>query len=345
MGHERDGRWHLRKKEKKKQSRKKQRGKASGSGAEAWTTLPSADYCHSWGNLWVWGEPVGILSFFNKAWIELAHSLSLAWEMLHHKQPADNWSHACGYYHTCTFLFWIFLPRIVWDFLFASTFRQSFTHAHPHMHTHTQAPAQQSSGARLLWLKIRGGIINHKSLPLVKSGLSWCERSAVPAEQRQALAGWRARGACRGFPRHPEAYQSCGRWMDGRTMIRTRLWLRKGPPGRIFHWWRIPPFFSPPYSEMRNSWRDGGRIVQTTSVLCKLLLRRKTGFLPQHLGWQSYGAWWYKWPWAVMRVKKNASCSKLEGRIMYLDLEIQLLSIIKSRLNHWKSDEEPPITF
>lgn len=213
------------------------------------------------------------------------------------------------------------------------------------MHTHTQALAQQSSGARLLWLKIRGGIINHKSLPLVKSGLSWCERSAVPAEQRQALAGWRARGACRGFPRHPEAYQSCGRWMDGRTMIRTRLWLRKGPPGRIFHWWRIPPFFSPPYSEMRNSWRDGGRIVQTTSVLCKLVLRRKTGFLPQHLGWQSYGAWWYKWPWAVMRVKKNASCSKLEGRIMYLDLEIQLLSIIKSRLNHWKSDEEPPITF
>lgn len=35
-----------------------------------------------------------------------------------------------------------------------------------------------------------------------------------------------------------------------------------------------------------------------------------------------------------MRVKKNASCSKLEGRIMYLDLEIQLLSIIKSGLNH-----------
>lgn len=105
-----------------------------------------------------------------------------------------------------------------------------------HTCTPTHSTAQQSSGARLLWLKIRGGIINHKSLPLVKSGLSWCERSAVPAEQRQALAGWRARGACRGFPRHPEAYQSCGRWMDGRTMIRTRLWLRKGPPGRIFHW-------------------------------------------------------------------------------------------------------------
>lgn len=78
------------------------------------------------------------------------------------------------------------------------------------MHTHTQAFAQRLSQTRLLWLKIRGGIINHKRLPLVKSSLSWCEQSAMPAEQRQALAGWRAWGACRGFSLHPEAYQSHG---------------------------------------------------------------------------------------------------------------------------------------
>lgn len=99
--------------------------------------------------------------------------------------------------------------------LYEISYSLSHSDGRSHMHSHTQALAQQSSGARLLWLKIRGGIINHTSLPLVKSGLSWCERSAVPAEQRQALAGWRARGACRGFPPHPEAYQSCGRWMDG----------------------------------------------------------------------------------------------------------------------------------
>lgn len=259
--------------------------------------------------------------------------------MLHHKQRADNWSHACGYYHTCTFLFWIFLPRIVWDFLFTVTFRQSFTHAHPHTGTRTAVERGQIAVAEDTWW-------NHQSQEppsgQIRFVLVWAECSASWAKTGPRwLAG--ARGML-GLSTTSGGI-SILRQMDGRTMIRTRLWLRKGPPGRIFHWWRIPPFFSPPYSEMRNSWRDGGRIVQTTSVLCKLVLRRKTGFLPQHLGWQSYGAWWYKWPWAVMRVKKNASCSKLEGRIMYLDLEIQLLSIIKSRLNHWKSDEEPPITF
>lgn len=62
MGDEHDGRWHLRRK-KKKVVEEEAVWKASGLGAEAWTALLNADYRHNWGNLWVWGEPVGILSF------------------------------------------------------------------------------------------------------------------------------------------------------------------------------------------------------------------------------------------------------------------------------------------
>lgn len=70
--------------------------KASGLCAEAWTRLLSADYCHSWENLWVWvGNPLAFSAFFNKAWIEWARSLSLAREMLDHKQQANNWSCYC----------------------------------------------------------------------------------------------------------------------------------------------------------------------------------------------------------------------------------------------------------
>lgn len=202
---------------KKKQSRKKRRGKASGSGAEAWTTLPSADYCHSWGNLWVWGEPVGILSFFNKAWIELAHSLSLAWEMLHHKQRADNWSHACGYYHTCTFLFWIFLPRIVWDFLFAVTSRQSFTHAHPHTAQHSSRAGPDCCGWRYVVESsiTRASLWSNQVCPGV-SGVQ-CQLS----KDRPSLAGGREghAGAFHDIRRHINP--AADGWMDGR-------WLGRG---------------------------------------------------------------------------------------------------------------------
>lgn len=154
--------------------------------------------------------------------------------MLNHKQQADNWScYSCAYDLATVDSAPAYLPIQGILVLNIHThngiiFFYSFSHSDscPHMRTHTQAFTQQSSQARLLWLKIRGGIINHKSLPLVKSSLSWCEQSAMPAEQRQVLSGWWARGAGWGLSRHPEAYQS-RLLMDGRTMIRTRLWLRK----------------------------------------------------------------------------------------------------------------------
>lgn len=162
----------------------------------------------------------------------------------------------------------------------------SHSDSRSHMHTHTQALAQQSSGARLLWLKIRGGIINHKSLPLVKSGLSWCERSAVPAEQRQALAGWRARGACRGFPRHPEAYQSCGRWMDGRTMIRTRLWLRIRPTGT--HLPLVTDSSLLQSTLQRNEKQLEGWRAHCSNHICSLQTRpQKEDWLPASTSWMA----------------------------------------------------------
>lgn len=100
----------------------------------------------------------------------------------------------------------------------------SFTHLNIHhtlTHTHPETVQEQWCQARLLWLKIHGGIINHQSLPLVKSSLSWCEQNTVPAEQRWALAGWQI---CGGMP---GLFMTSGStsilWqMDERTMIRTR---------------------------------------------------------------------------------------------------------------------------
>lgn len=67
--------------------------KASGSSAEARTTLLSADYCLSWGNLRVWGGTlVAFSACFNKARTEWDRSLSLALEMLGHKQQEKDWS-------------------------------------------------------------------------------------------------------------------------------------------------------------------------------------------------------------------------------------------------------------
>lgn len=142
-----------------------------------------------------------------------------------------------------------------------------------HMHAHTQAFAQQWGQARLLWMKILGGIINHKRLPPVESGLSWCEQSAMPAEQRRALAGWRAWGACRGFSLHPEAYQSSG-W----TMIRTRLWLRKAKwdtasTGDGFLCSSVHPA-----AKWETAGEMGSALFKLASFLRKLHLWRKLAF-------------------------------------------------------------------
>lgn len=224
MGHERDGRWHLRKKEKRSS-----RGRSSvekllaqaprhGRHFAALITATAEETCGCEGN------PLAFWASFNKAWIELVHSLSLAWEMLHHKQRGDNWSHACGYYHTCTILFWTFLPRIVWDFLFTVTFRRSFTHALPHTGTRTAVERGQIAVAEDTWW-------NHQSHEppsgQIRFVLVWAECSASWAK-----TGPRWLAGARGMPglSTTSGGISILRQMDGRMMIRTRLWLCKA------HW-------------------------------------------------------------------------------------------------------------
>lgn len=97
-------------------------------------------------------------------------------------------------------------------------------HTHPHTSfmlslTHTAV----GGSARLLWPKIRGAIINHDGLPLVKSSLSWREQNCMGAQQRP-FARW-----------HPEAHQFCHGQTDGWTMIRRRLLAQRGRLGHGFH--------------------------------------------------------------------------------------------------------------
>lgn len=158
----------------------------------------------------------------------------------------------------------------------------SYTHLNIH-HAHTQKyGAGTVVQARLLWLKIHGGIINHHSLPLVKSSLSWCEQNTVPAEQRRALAGWQI---CGGMP---GLFTTSGSasilWqMDERTMIRTRRWLLRAnwdasSTGDRFFCSTVHP---------TAKWETAG--VMEGSLFNQRLFSRKTVFW---LGRQSYGSAW-----------------------------------------------------
>lgn len=92
-------------------------------------------------------------------------------------------------------------------------------HTHPHTSfmlslTHTAV----GGSARLLWPKIRGAIINHDGLPLVKSSLSRREQRCMGAQQRQAprlLAGTEGHAGAFSTPSTASILPRTDRWMDG----------------------------------------------------------------------------------------------------------------------------------
>lgn len=146
-------------------------------------------------------------ALFNKAWIEWARSLSLAWETLDHKQADERVGAATAalpHVHTtapsvlkCPYL-------QLRDSLYSL---RSCTHTHDHTEAFLAAAEAR---ARLLRLKIRGGIINHKKAPSgqIKFVLIRAERNAS-----RAKTGPRWLGGVRGMPGfslHPQAYQSHG---------------------------------------------------------------------------------------------------------------------------------------
>lgn len=164
-------------------------------------------------------------ALFNKARIEWARSLSLAWEILDHKQADKRVgaaTTALPHVHTTapSVLKCSYLQR--WDSLYSL---RSCTH----MHDHTEAFLAAAKGrARLLRLKIRGGIINHKKAPSgqIKFVLIRAERNASRAKTGPRwLEGVRGMP---GFSLHPQAYQSHGLGRD--------CGFRKGQLGRSSHW-------------------------------------------------------------------------------------------------------------
>lgn len=201
----------------------------------------------------------------------------------------------------------------------------------PPSHTHTQECSHSSRArARLLWRKIRAGIINHESLPLVKSGLSWCEWSAVPAEQRQATRWLPAAGATSGA-RH-DVRRCINLAADGRTVIGTRWRISQSPPVH-------PPWWNEKQLEL---WRSTLFEPHLLSAKKLSTSEGEPGSLPRRLGRESYGSSMITVTLGrLWKYRKMLGAQSQQAESCTSDLEIQLWSMFKTGLNHWKSDDKP----
>lgn len=123
--------------------------------------------------------------------------------------------------------------------------RGRFTHCHTLAPTRTHQRGGGGGGgaqARLLWLEIGAGIINHRRLPAAESGLSGCAGNA-PSKSR-APAGGRARRACWGIFA-----------TSGGTSITPAQWDRdKAGNFKRASEWQLPPVTDSP-ADTRDSRR------------------------------------------------------------------------------------------
>lgn len=124
-------------------------------------------------------------------------------------------SGGCFHLHTNSVLN-ILTRKLHKNFLFPVTFRQLNTHTHARKHSHSGRARPDCCG----WRYVVESSITRASLwsNQVCPGVS--RTQCQPSEDGPSLVGGRE-GYAGAFSRHPEAYQSRGRWMDGR-------WLGRG---------------------------------------------------------------------------------------------------------------------
>lgn len=278
MADEHNGRWHLRKKERKKKEVVVEEAvwKASGSSTEAWTALLSADYRHSWGNLWVWGRTRWHfeLSLTKPGWSKLTACRMPEKCCSTNNEQTTGAATACE----CVELEPVWVLPYIHTCVHARCQNQTVPHNNIHHHRHPHSGGVgPDCGRRVVESSItRASLWSNQACPGVT------RTTGPPA----GCPG--ARGMPGFFTTCDGAHRSCGRWMDGRWLA-TRLELREADAYTAFHWWQISGGwgggFGPPSGKIRAQLEVWRAHCSNCICLCKLHLWRKTGLLPPHSGW------------------------------------------------------------
>lgn len=191
-GDEHDGRWTWWEMTFKKKGGKKGSSTRRSSVESFWLwrrgmdALICADYCHSWGNLWVWGEPVGILSFLWQSLDRMGSQLVTCLGNFGHHKQENNWSrYSCARDSASMDASTLAHPHThpnsscsKYPFSQSPT-RQLHTRAHPHTDIRTAVePGQIAVAEDTCW--------NHQSQEppsgQIKFVLVWTERNASRAK-------------------------------------------------------------------------------------------------------------------------------------------------------------------